>query len=88
MNTWCWPQRSTLDELCLDKYLAAVVLASGYVIDPAHDAPDHRIGVSIRVGNGGPTSIEARIGVAADQRDILRHLQPSVAEELQGWVKQ
>ena len=45
------PDRPALDELRLGEGLAAVVLAAGHIVCPAHDAAHHLLGVPADVGD-------------------------------------
>lgn len=63
----CPSHCSALHKLRLGGALAAVVLAEGYVVDPLHDAADHRAVVPVNVSDGGVTPNEAAVGVGADQ---------------------
>ena len=64
--------RPALDELGLGEARAAVVLAAGHVVGPAHNAPHHRAGVPTDVSDRRLEPGEGRVGLAANERNVLR----------------
>ena len=57
-----------------------VRLSGGDIVDPGHDAPDHRTRIPTYVGDGGGDPGEGEIGVGGDQREISGSLDTASCE--------
>jgi len=68
-------QLRAIDELGLGEALAAVVLAGGHVVGPAQDP----FLIPGEVGNAGMNPIEGEVRVDAEQRDLIRRVEPAAA---------
>ena len=74
--------RPGLDELGVDRRLAGVFLPLADVFRPVRDPVHHQLVVPADMRDRRLVAFEIRGHVAADQRNILRHLQAPMEQEL------
>jgi len=75
------PHRAAFDKLVIDPRLAGVFLAVPDVFRPARDPVHHVLVVPADMRDRRLVVVEIRGHVAADQGNILRHLQTPVEQE-------
>ena len=79
---WYDSNGPALDELRLTDHLPAVVLPACHIVHPSHSVPHPDTTVIADVSDSRMAPGKARVGVAADDRDILRHTNSLVEQEL------
>ena len=75
---------SSFDKLSWDQALALIFNTSAYFVDPLDYAAHQREDVKADVGDRGTAPFENRVGVTADERDVLRYQNAPVSEILLG----